>query len=175
MITTIGMSITPSKQVWIYDCSQSAFQDKHLLVCKYWCSPCSMSMTAYQWLHLCLWLNVPLSALTRGTTPAWQTVAGACCSSGLVSAWLPLLPLAPGRESHGDHCWCLHYAPEWHLRESRGDACQHTHPRDWRHVPCDVWSYHSSGSFQSAGNSVISSLGKGTFVSSQVFTRLSQI
>ncbi|XP_072722746.1 solute carrier family 23 member 1-like isoform X6 [Ciconia boyciana] len=57
----------------------------------------------------------------------------------------------PGRESNGDHCWCLCHAPERHLWESRGDACQHTHPCDRRHVPCDVRSYHSSGDFQFAG------------------------
>ncbi|XP_072722729.1 solute carrier family 23 member 1-like isoform X4 [Ciconia boyciana] len=56
-----------------------------------------------------------------------------------------------GRESNGDHCWCLCHAPERHLWESRGDACQHTHPCDRRHVPCDVRSYHSSGDFQFAG------------------------
>ncbi|XP_068857222.1 solute carrier family 23 member 1-like isoform X4 [Aphelocoma coerulescens] len=56
-----------------------------------------------------------------------------------------------GRESNGDHCWCLCHAPERHLWENWGNACQHSHPCDWRHVPCDVRSYHGSGDFQFTG------------------------
>lgn len=56
----------------------SGFHDKYVLVCKYRHFPCSASVPADRRLHLNRRLNVLLSALAPGATPARQVGTETC-------------------------------------------------------------------------------------------------